>query len=561
MFNKERKTKYAIRKLAVATVSLAIGSVVAVPAIVDSGQVAHAEEQGVTAEKPYDVVHLIRVLENNDGKSYAVPEGLYKLMTQDTKKYALGETVTAIQPKQTTYIDNESDGVWTFEGYDRESITITESDAAYHGRIYLYAKWKFTSNNAQGKYKESYRFESATPGKELPDELKNHKPVLREFTRGEAVYPQLNFIDIDKYEVADGYWVFGKWKSKTPYREYPLEKETILESSPAQIAGKDSLEFIGYWYFFRKDEVQEPVDNNKLREYRIINTTPEYEIPQALKDLYPPSLKFVKPYGYYNNMPTRFEMPGGVWDVLNILNAGSTYVDKQGHNKNRAYEEIIARWEFRPKTPRYHFNFEGVPSQPSPAPQYIMDSLTPKDTTKYKKGDIVKAKVPGQLTYEDTVNNGTWVFKGYNKNSGIYGETDLDFLGVWEFKPKSPTPTIADNTNPNPPAITKVDNTTQLTQDEKDKVEKAVKDANPTFPAGTTVTVDDNGDVTITYPDGSVDTIPGESTVKEKVKPAGEKAKAKTLPNTGLTANNAVVAGLSILAVAALLAARRKNNK
>ena len=46
MYNKERKTKYAIRKLAVATVSLAIGSVVAVPAIVDSGQVAHAEEQG-----------------------------------------------------------------------------------------------------------------------------------------------------------------------------------------------------------------------------------------------------------------------------------------------------------------------------------------------------------------------------------------------------------------------------------------------------------------------------------------------------------------------------------
>ena len=54
MFNKERKTKYAIRKLAVATVSLAIGSVVAVPAIVDSGQVAHAEEQGgVTSDEEY----------------------------------------------------------------------------------------------------------------------------------------------------------------------------------------------------------------------------------------------------------------------------------------------------------------------------------------------------------------------------------------------------------------------------------------------------------------------------------------------------------------------------
>ena len=103
--------------------------------------------------------------------------------------------------------------------------------------------------------------------------------------------------------------------------------------------------------------------------------------------------------------------------------------------------------------------------------------------------------------------------------------------------------------------------TTKLTQEEKGKVEEAVKKANPTFPAGTKVTVAGNGDVTITYPDGSVDTISGENTVKEKVKPAGEKAKAKTLPNTGLTANNAVVAGLSILAMAALLAARRKNNK
>ena len=536
MYNKERKTKYAIRKLAVATVSLAIGSVVAVPAIVDSGQVAHAEEQGgVAAEKQYEVVHLIQVL-NNDGKSYTVPEGLYKLMTQDTKKYALGETVTPIQPKQTTYIDNESDGIWTFEGYVKESITITRSDLAYRGRVYFYAKWKFTSNNAQGKYKESYRFESATPGKELPDELKNYKLVPREFTRGERVYPQSSSIDIDKYEVADGYWVFGKWKSKTPYRVHPLEKEDILGSDPGQIAGVDNLEFIGYWYFFRKDEVQEPLEENALLEYRIINTTPEYEIPQALKDLYPPSLKFVKTQGYYNNMPSRFEMPGGEWSRLNILDSGSTYVDKQGQNRNRAYREIIARWEFRPKTPRYHFNFEGAPSQPSPAPGYIMDSLTPKDTTKYKKGDIVKAKVPGQLTYEDTVNNGTWVFKGYNKNSGIYGATDLDFLGVWEFKPKSPTPTIADNTNPNLPAITKVDNATQLTQDEKDKVEKAVKDANPTFPTGTTVTVDNNGDVTITYPDTSTDTIPGVATIEERetsAKPTVDKVDTDDLKVTG----------------------------
>jgi len=126
----------------------------------------------------------------------------------------------------------------------------------------------------------------------------------------------------------------------------------------------------------------------------------------------------------------------------------------------------------------------------------------------------------------------------------------------------TPTPgqkTIAEQITPKTPEVTEVGNKTKLTQGEKGKVEEAVKKANPGLPAGTKITVADNGEVTITYPDGSVDIIPGESTVKEKVKSAGEKAKA--LPNTGLTANNAVVAGLSILAVATLLAARRKNNK
>ena len=126
-------------------------------------------------------------------------------------------------------------------------------------------------------------------------------------------------------------------------------------------------------------------------------------------------------------------------------------------------------------------------------------------------------------------------------------------------QPQPGQKTIAEQITPKTPEVTEVGNKTKLTQGEKGKVEEAVKKANPGLPAGTKITVADNGEVTITYPDGSVDTISGESTVKEKVKSAGEKAKA--LPNTGLTANNAVVAGLSILAVAALLAARRKNNK
>ncbi|MBZ4033123.1 hypothetical protein K7E16_09765, partial [Ligilactobacillus salivarius] len=52
----------------------------------------------------------------------------------------------------------------------------------------------------------------------------------------------------------------------------------------------------------------------------------------------------------------------------------------------------------------------------------------------------------------------------------------------------------------------KVDNPNKLTEDEKSEVVKAVEDANK----------DENGDVTVTYPDGSKDTIPGDKVVKGK---------------------------------------------
>ena len=93
-------------------------------------------------------------------------------------------------------------------------------------------------------------------------------------------------------------------------------------------------------------------------------------------------------------------------------------------------------------------------------------------------------------------------------------------------------PTTADLVTPNQPVKIVVENPAQLTQDEKDKIIEEVKKFNPDFPAGTTVTVADNGDVMITYPDGSVDIISGQDTVALKpVQKVDEKA--ENLPNTG----------------------------
>ena len=128
--------------------------------------------------------------------------------------------------------------------------------------------------------------------------------------------------------------------------------------------------------------------------------------------------------------------------------------------------------------------------------------------------------------------------------------------------------TIARHTKPINPVLTIVKDTANITQDEKDRVAIEIGKANPDLPEGTSVTVGIDGEVTFTYSDGSTNKIPGKYTVglKGQTQPVQleqpkAKEEAKRLPNTGVVTNNAVVAGLSILAVAALLAARRKNNK
>ncbi|MDO4903190.1 MAG: LPXTG cell wall anchor domain-containing protein, partial [Limosilactobacillus sp.] len=86
-----------------------------------------------------------------------------------------------------------------------------------------------------------------------------------------------------------------------------------------------------------------------------------------------------------------------------------------------------------------------------------------------------------------------------NDNSGSNTDRDVHDGG-----------TNADNITPTVPGKTGVDDTTNLSDGEKDTVKDKVNDANQgNFPNDTTVTIGDDGTATIKYPDSSVDTIPG----------------------------------------------------
>jgi len=83
-----------------------------------------------------------------------------------------------------------------------------------------------------------------------------------------------------------------------------------------------------------------------------------------------------------------------------------------------------------------------------------------------------------------------------------------------------------------PAAKTPVQNTLALTKPEKNAVKSAVETANP---SATKVEVGDNGDTTVTFPDGTTATLTGDKTVKE--------ADDKTAPTAPVV--NPVKAGLA----------------
>ena len=139
---------------------------------------------------------------------------------------------------------------------------------------------------------------------------------------------------------------------------------------------------------------------------------------------------------------------------------------------------------------------------------------------------------------------------------------------VTDKKATNPDKTIADKTNPTVPSKTEVKDKNNLTDDEKDKVKKAIEDANKDkFPQGTKVEIGKDGTATITYPDGSVDIIKGKDLVNQKAN-AGANGSINRVnsSNTGKNVKTGVGSSATILAtlaaaVSGLFASKKRKNE
>ncbi|MFR3736880.1 Ig-like domain-containing protein, partial [Anaerococcus obesiensis] len=132
---------------------------------------------------------------------------------------------------------------------------------------------------------------------------------------------------------------------------------------------------------------------------------------------------------------------------------------------------------------------------------------------------------------------------------------------------KDDNKTIADKTDPTVPSKTEVKDKNNLTDEEKDKVKKAIEDANKDkFPQGTKVEIGKDGTATITYPDGSVDIIKGNDLVSQKAN-AGASGSINRVnsSNTGKNVKTGVGSSATILAtlaaaVSGLFASKKRKN-
>ncbi|VJW05362.1 LPXTG cell wall surface protein [Streptococcus pneumoniae] len=597
MFFQDRKIKYSIRKLSVATVSLAIGFLFA-PAALGVAQVAQADELATTeqvenkAENQVSVVSFATEQEESEttyvdttnkvtwtfagydkekivvGKGrqtflgswvptpnpeyvfksskagVPLPQSILGMLPKDEASYKVGDTIVAKQPAVESVVEEEKDYVWTFKGYDQKNAT-------YNGkRVTFTGIWEVTPR----PHHVSYTFVSVTSGVDLPKFIQKKAPkdgsTYFNRTRVFAEEPTTKtYID----SVNDGTWTFKGY------------------DAASAVVNKANVEFVGKWEFkanptnaetytpqvteetIKVGQTPDLTDNvtnlpNLPAGTKVVDITPAGQIDTTKPGTYTGKVRVDYPDGSstevsvsVNVLPApetqtykvtyRFEsatsdkaLPAGIATLLpsdsatyengNSVSAKqpaqATYIDSvndgtwtfKGYDAasavvNKANVEFVGKWTFEANKYQATYRFESATSDKA-LPAGIA-TLLPSDSATYENGNSVSAKQPAQATYIDSVNDGTWTFKGYDAASAVVNKANVEFVGKWEFKVN---PTNAETYTPQVTEETiKVGQTPDLT----DNVTNL-----PNLPAGTKVV-----DIT---PAGQIDTTkPGTYTGKVRV--------------------------------------------
>ncbi|CWG68733.1 SHIRT domain-containing protein [Streptococcus pneumoniae] len=447
MFFQDRKIKYSIRKLSVATVSLAIGLLFA-PAALGVAQVAQADELSTTeqvenkAENQVSVVSFATEQEESEttyvdttnkvtwtfagydkekivvGKGrqtflgswvptpnpeyvfksskagVPLPQSILGMLPKDEASYKVGDTIVAKQPAVESVVEEEKDYVWTFKGYDQKNAT-------YNGkRVTFTGIWEVTPR----PHHVSYTFVSVTSGVDLPKFIQKKAPkdgsTYFNRTRVFAEEPTTKtYID----SVNDGTWTFKGY------------------DAASAVVNKANVEFVGKW------------------EFKANPTNAETYTPQVTEE----TIKVGQTPDLTDNVTNLPNLPAGT-KVVDITPAGQIDTTKPGTYTGKvrvdypdgSSTEVSVSVNVLPapetQTYKVTYRFESATSDKA-LPAGIA-TLLPSDSATYENGNSVSAKQPAQATYIDSVNDGTWTFKGYDAASAVVNKANVEFVGKWTFE-------------------------------------------------------------------------------------------------------------------------------
>ena len=324
-----------------------------------------------------------------------LPQEVKDLLPTDNTKYKKDDQVAAKQPTSTEVADAAQDGKWVFKGYEPAGpVTVADKDVKFVG------KWEFKAN----EHNVSYEFTSGTAGKELPQAVKDLLPTdAAKYVKG----AQVNAVQPAQAEVEDAAQD-GKWEFKG-----------YEPASPVTV-GTEDVKFVGKWEFKA---------NEHNVSYEFVSGTAGKDLPQAVKDLLPTDAnKYKKDQQVTATQPAQTEVEvaaeDGKWVFKGYEPASPVTVGTED-------VKFVGKWEFEAKEHNATYKFESATAGKE-LPQEVKD-LLPTDAAKYKKGEQVNAKQPGQT--QVTVADGKWEFKGYEPAGPVtMGDKDVEFVGKWEYK-------------------------------------------------------------------------------------------------------------------------------
>ena len=441
----------------------------------------------------------------------ALPAAITALTPSDSTKYVNGASVSAQQPSQTTYTDTVNDGTWTFKGYDATSAVVNKADVEFVG------KWAFEAK----KYQATYSFESATAGKQLPAAIAALTPSdSATYVNGASVSAQQPAQATYTDTVNDGTWTFKGY------------------DAASTVVNKADVSFVGKWTF----------EANKYQAtYRFESATADKALPAAIAALTPSdSATYVNGASVSAQQPSQTtyadSVNDGTW-TFKGYDAASAVVNKEN-------VEFVGKWAFEAN--KYQATYRFVSETAGKQLPAAITSLTPSDSATYENGASVSAQQPAQATYTDTVNDGTWTFKGYDAASAVVNKADVHFVGKWAFEAKqAPSPQPQPEPAPQPQPVPKP-------QPQPSPVPPVTPEVKPDQET-------DSANKAQTDQLVKLESRPVSNDKPAVPTPAGDKTKQATLPNTGSTAPVSIVGATTSAILASLgfmiLGRKRKDDE